>query len=425
MTDHAPSYYAASAIPFPALPSLSGDCDTDICIVGGGFTGVSAALHLAEAGYRVVLLEAHQIGWGASGRNGGQMCPGHNKGHDELIPMVGKDCADQLWQSSVDAVELVKQLVTRYQIDCHLTPGVLHAANKAKHAKAMQEEADYHHQVLNYDAVDYLDAPQMTEQLGNDYYQGGLLFRDGAHVHPLNFVLGMAHAASGHGAQLFEHSPVLSYEDGATPSVTTAHGKVRCKAILLACNGYLGKLHQPSARRIMPINNFIIATEPLPQEVADRINPNRVAVADSKFVVNYFRLSEDRRMLWGGGENYSPNFPKDIARFVQPHMTEVYPELADYKIDYAWGGTLAITLNRMPDIRRDSANLFVAQGYSGHGVALATYAGAIFAKAVQGSMEKMDVFARIPMRDFPGGTLLRWPGLVAGMLYYAMLDRLP
>jgi len=187
----------------------------------------------------------------------------------------------------------------------------------------------------------------------------------------------------------------------------------------------MGHLNRPAARKIMPINNFIIATEPLPDTVTEHINPERIAVADSKFVVNYYRLSRDGRMLWGGGENYTPSFPKDIAGFVKKHMVSTYPELDKYRIDYAWGGTLAITLNRMPQITRQQENIFVAQGYSGHGVALATYAGAIFAKAVQGSLEEVDAFEKLPPRDFPGGTLLRWPGLVAGMLYYSMLDRLP
>ncbi|MFD1383031.1 NAD(P)/FAD-dependent oxidoreductase [Rhodanobacter aciditrophus] len=425
MRTHEMSYYAATTKAEKNHPQLVGDHTTDICIIGGGFTGTSAALHLAEAGYQVTLLEAHKIGWGASGRNGGQICQGHNMGHANMVKQVGKEAADILWQTSVDSVDMVKQLTERYQIDCDLTPGVLHVAYKKSHVEEIQEAVEYKRTVLGYEGVEYLDAATVAQKLGTDRYHGGEWYRDGAHIHPLNFALGLAKAAQYHGAKLYEDSPVIDYSEGKRPVVRTAKGQVTCRYVLFACNGYLGKLNRPAARKIMPINNFIIATEPLPEEVADRINPDRIAVADSKFVVNYFRLSKDRRMLWGGGENYSPRFPKDIASFVKKHMVETYPELDTYAIDFAWGGTLAITLNRMPHIARQQENVFVAQGYSGHGVAMATYAGAIFAKAVQGSLEEVDAFEKLPMRDFPGGTLLRWPGLVAGMLYYSMLDRLP
>ncbi|WP_255827308.1 NAD(P)/FAD-dependent oxidoreductase [Marinomonas rhizomae] len=425
MTKHEPSYYEATANGLKSRPQLVDDHSADICIIGGGFTGTSAALHLAEAGYKVILLEANEIGWGASGRNGGQICQGYNMGHADLVDKVGKEIADLLWQTSVDSVTMVKDLIAKYQIDCDLTPSVLHVASKARHADDIKKAVEYKRQQLNYDGVDYLDARSVSEKLGTDCYYGGEWYKEGAHIHPLNFVLGLANAAESHGAKLYDNSAVLEYTDGKNPEVITAKGRVKCRYLLFACNGYMGHLNGPAARKIMPINNFIIATEPLPDTVTEHINPERIAVADSKFVVNYYRLSRDGRMLWGGGENYTPSFPKDIAGFVKKHMVATYPELSKYRIDYAWGGTLAITLNRMPQITRQQENIFVAQGYSGHGVALATYAGAIFAKAVQGSLEEVDAFEKLPSRDFPGGTLLRWPGLVAGMLYYSMLDRLP
>ncbi|WP_417505195.1 NAD(P)/FAD-dependent oxidoreductase [Marinomonas gallaica] len=425
MSTHETSYYTATAAKMKEHPQLIGEHSSDICIIGGGFTGTSAALHLAQAGFNVTLLEANKIGWGASGRNGGQLCPGHNMSHADIAKQVGRATADILWQSSVDSVALVKSLINAYQIDCDLTDGVLHVANKARHAQDIQAAVDYKHSTLHYEAVEYLDANAVAQTLGTDRYHGGEWYKEGAHLHPLNFALGLADAAQSHGAQLYEDSAVIEYTTGPRPVITTAKGQVTCRYVLFACNGYLGHLNGTAARKIMPINNFIIATEPLPEAVADRINPHRLAVADSKFVVNYYRLSKDRRMLWGGGENYSARFPTDIASFVKKHMLQTYPELGDYQIDYAWGGTLAITLNRMPHIARQEDTIFVAHGYSGHGVAMATYAGAIFAKAVQGSLEGIDAFERLPMRDFPGGTLLRWPGLVAGMLYYSMLDRLP
>ncbi|MCB5162480.1 NAD(P)/FAD-dependent oxidoreductase [Marinomonas algarum] len=419
------SYYEATAAVCKGRPQLVGDHTTDICIIGGGFTGASAALHLAQAGYQVTLLEAHTIGWGASGRNGGQICQGHNMGHAEMVKKVGKDTADILWQTSVNSVAMVKNLVAQYSIDCDLTPGVLHVASKKSHIDEIQQAVDYKRNTLGYEGVRFLDASAVADKLGTEQYFGGEYYQEGAHLHPLNFVLGLAKAAESHGATLYEHSPVVEYTDDKHPVISTAKGRVTCRYVLFACNGYLGHLNAPAARKIMPINNFIIATEPLPEELVKRINPDRVAVADSKFVVNYYRLSRDNRMLWGGGENYSARFPRDIASFVKKHMVAAYPELAQYRIDHAWGGTLAITLNRMPNLCRQKDNVFVAQGYSGHGVAMATYAGAMFAKAVQGSLEETDAFERLPSRDFPGGTLLRWPGLVAGMLYYSMLDRLP
>lgn len=425
MNTHEATYYAASANQRTDYPTLHGEQEADICIIGGGFTGVSAALHLAEAGFNVSLVEANKIGWGASGRNGGQLCQGHNMSHETMVKHVGKHIADQLWQSSVDSVALVKDLIKRHGIECDLSDGVLHVASKRRHAEDFKNEVEYKHTQLAYQDVNYLNAEEVSTLLGTEHFYGGELYRDGAHLHPLNFVLGMAKAATQHGATLYENTAVLSYQTGEKPEVVTEQGKIRCRYLLFACNGYLGKLNHSAAKKIMPINNFIIATEPLSDDIANRINPERLAVANSQFVVDYFRLSADNRLLWGGGENYRQRFPNDIASFVKKHMLKVYPELANHKIDYAWGGTLAITLNRMPHIARQEANVFVAQGYSGHGVALATYAGALFAKAVQGSLEGIDAFERLPMKDFPGGTLLRWPGLVAGMLYYSTLDKLP
>ena len=425
MSQATPSYYQATATGRHQFPQLIGAQQADVCIIGGGYTGTSAALHLAEAGFSVTLLEANDIGWGASGRNGGQVCQGHNMSHAELSKQLGKDAADALWQASLDSVDLVKDLVHRLQIDCDLTPGVLHVAYKKRHLEDVKHAVDYKQKVLNYDGVTFLSAAEVADKLGTERYFGGEWYQEGAHLHPLNFVLGLANAAQAQGAKIYQQSRVMSYQTGRKPVVYTDQGQVHCRYLIFACNGYLGHLNEPAARKIMPINNFIIATEPLPEEIADRINPERIAVADSKFVVNYYRLSSDRRMLWGGGENYSPRFPKDIASFVKKHMLETYPELGRFNIDYAWGGTLAITLNRMPYIARQQDNVYVAQGYSGHGVALATYAGASIANAIQGQEADLQTFERIRCKDFPGGTLLRWPGQVAGMLYYSMLDRLP
>jgi gamma-glutamylputrescine oxidase len=418
------SYYTNTANQTFDMPILNGDVETDVCIIGGGYTGLSAALHLSQKGYKVTLLESHLIGSGASGRNGGQICQGHNMGHQALCKKVGKQDADALWNMSVESVELVKSLIEQHQIDCDFKSGVLHVASKASHTDEIKAAVEYKNQILGYDRIDFVDANTTQDLLGTKHFHGGEYYKDGGHLHPLNYALGLAKAAQKHGAALYENSHVISYTSGEKPTVTTENGHVKAKFIIFACNGYLGKLHSKAAKKIMPINNFILATEPLPEAVFNRINPSDLAVADSKFVVNYFRLSADKRMLWGGGENYRSRFPKDIGSFVKKHMLEAYPELIDTKIDYSWGGTLAITLNRMPYFSHQEKNVFIAQGYSGHGVALATLGGKLIAEAVSGTAERFDIFAHVPSANFPGGTLLRWPGLVAGMLYYKLRDRL-
>lgn len=417
------SYYAATANQQNYFPKLQGETQADVCIIGAGFTGLSAALHLAEMGYNVSLLEAEKVGWGASGRNGGQVAQGHNMDHDDLIKKVGKPMADSLWDMSIESVDLVKELITKHSIDCDLKAGILHVAAKAGYSKHMREGVDYKRDVLGYEKVKYVDESEVQAMLGTDRYFAGEYMTDAAHLHPLNYALGLAKAAKAAGVNIYEHSRVSDYQGGANAFVKTEEGIVKTKYILLACNGYLGKLEPKIAGKIMPINNFILATEPLSDEMCRKINRDDVAVADSKFVINYFKLSGDNRLLWGGGENYTTKFPSDIPNFVRKYMLEFYPELADVKIDYGWGGTLAITLNRMPYFNRLEENVFAAQGYSGHGVALATLGGKIMAQAVSGSAEKFDVFASVPTPTFPGGTLLRFPGLVAGMLYYAMRDR--
>lgn len=417
------SYYSATANQQFNLPKLEGDVESDICIVGAGFTGLSAALHLAQMGYSVSVLEAEKVGWGASGRNGGQVSSGHNMDHDELIKKVGKPIADSLWDMSIESVDLVKELIKKHNIDCDLKAGILHVAAKSRHEKHIKESVEYKRNILGYNGVDYVTKPEVEAMLGTDRYFGGEYNKDAAHLHPLNYALGLAKAAIDAGVSIYEHSRVVDYKGGRGAYVKTDTGVIKPKYILLACNGYLGKLESKIAGKIMPINNFIIATEPLSEELCRKINRDDVAVADSKFVINYFKLSGDNRLLWGGGENYTTKFPNDIPNFVRKYMLEYYPELADVKIDYGWGGTLAITLNRMPYFNRLEDNVFSAQGYSGHGVALATLGGKIMAQAVSGSAEKFDVFAAVPTPTFPGGTLLRFPGLVAGMLYYAMRDR--
>jgi len=417
------SYYSASANGKQDFPRLEGQFEADVCVIGAGFTGLSAALHLAQKGYKVALVEAQKVGWGASGRNGGQVGIGQRIGHDELEKKVGREAADVLWDMSLESVQLVKDLIAEHQIECDLKSGIMHVAAKASHMDYIKESVEYTQNVLKYDHVQYLSQEEVQARLGTDRYFNGELMTEAAHLHPLNYALGLGEACAKAGVHIFENSPVTKYTGGNNALVTTEQGEVKAKYVLLACNGYLENLSPKVAGKIMPINNFILATEPLSEELCRKINRDDVAVADTKFVINYFKMSGDNRLLWGGGENYTKKFPKDIPNFVRKYMLEYYPELKDVKIDYGWGGTLAITLNRMPHFDRIEQNVFVAQGYSGHGVAMATLGGKLMAEAISGSAERFDVFRNVPTPTFPGGTLLRWPGLVAGMLYYSMRDR--
>ena len=418
------SWYAATAAVLPRYPALAGSVAADVCVVGGGYTGLSAALHLAEAGLDVVLLEAQRVGWGASGRNGGQVGSGQRREQDWLERQLGREQARALWDMAEEAKALVRGLVARHGIDCHLRPGVIHAACRASEVAGFHEEAERLAREYGYGEVEALDRIGIRERLGTEAYHGGVLDRGAAHLHPLNFALGLARAAVAAGVRIFEGSRVEAIADGAEPVVRTGVGAVRARFVVVAGNGYLGGLAPEMAARVMPINNFIAATARLGEARARALIRDDVAVADSRFVVNYFRLSADGRLLFGGGESYGWKFPSDIAGVVRPRMLGVYPQLEGVAIDYAWGGTLAISVDRMPVFQRLAANVFAAGGYSGHGVALATLAGKLMAEAVQGTAGRFDVFASLPQPRFPGGARLRWPLLVLAMSWYALRDRL-
>ncbi len=365
---HPDSYYAATANPFPPLPVLTGQLSCDVCIIGGGYTGLCAALGLAERGYDVVLLEAERIGWGASGRNGGQLGSGHRRGEGELEHAVGREEAKRLWDLAEEAKRGVKRLISRHGIRCDLTPGQLMAASKARHAKYLAERVDKLTTDYHYQHIRWIPANDLPNFLGARGYFGAALDANAAHLHPLNYALGLATAARQAGVKIFEGSRVLSYSRHAPSRVQTAAGSVMARFVVLACNGYLDRLEPRLAGKIMPINNFIVATEPLGPALCRELIRDNVCVHDTLFVVNYFRLSADGRLLFGGGENYRRGFPRDIAAFVRKPMLKVFPQLAGVGIEYAWGGTLAITVNRMPHIGRLPPNIFFAQGYSGHGV---------------------------------------------------------
>ena len=421
---HPDSYYADSiSAPFEG-DKPKGNLSADVCIIGGGYTGVSAALHLAQRGHSVILLEANKIGWGASGRNGGQVCTGQRKEQDDLEKMLGTDHARQLWELSEESKHTLRTLISNHQIDCDYKPGIAHPDHKPQYSDDTKHYVEKLNHDYSYEQIEYLDRQEMARLTGSDTYFGGSFDRGAAHLHPLNYVLGLAHAARKAGAIIIENSEVIDYKAGEDVTVQTQNFSVQAGHMVLACNGYLGKLEPRLAGRIMPINNFVAATEPLDEETANRVNPNDIAIADSRFVVNYYRLSGDRRLLFGGGENYRSGFPADIAAFVRKPMLQVYPELKDKRIDYAWGGTLAVTLNRLPHFGTlENGRIIYAQGYSGQGVALATLAGKLIAEKIDGDNHRFEAIASLPSPVFPGGTLLRWPGMVLGMAYYAFRDR--
>ncbi len=363
------------------------------------------------------------MGWGASGRNGGQLGTGQRREESELEARFGRNIAHQLFRLALAARDLVKERIAVHVIDCELTPGQLVCAAKPDHLSSLEQRAaglardyDYAHQRV-------LSRQEMREIVDSPLYYGGVLDSEAAHLHPLNYALGLARACVAAGVRIHEHSPVTTYSGTAPVIVRTERGEVRARHLVLGCNGYLGGLEPRIADRIMPINNYLLATAPL-GPLASRLIADPACVHDTLFVVNYFRLSRDGRLIFGGGETYTRNFPADMQGFVRRHMLRVFPQLAAVPVEYAWGGTLAITMNRLPHFGRLAPNVYFAQGYSGHGVANATLAGQLMAEAIAGTAERFDVFARLPPPSFPGGTLLRWPGLVLGMLWFALRDRL-
>ena len=421
--EYPPSWYAATATPPEPRDKLRGSVHADLCIVGGGYTGLSAALHAAQAGLDVVLLEAHRAGFGASGRNGGQLGSGQRIEQTELEEMVGKNDAAKLWQLGEEAKALVKDLIEAHQIDCDLRPGVAWAARNERDMKEMHDYAGHLSSVYGYRQIETFDRSGFVDVCPSPAYHGGVLDTGAAHLHPLNFALGLARAAEAAGARIFELSHVKAVEPGQPSVVRTDLGDVTADHVILACNGYLGDLDRQVAERVMPINNFIVATEPLGDDAA-RVLARDVAVADTKFVVNYFRLSRDKRLLFGGGESYGYRFPEDIAAKVRKPMSGVFPHLEDVRIDHAWGGTLAITMRRLPYLVRRAPGVLSASGYSGHGVGNATQAGKLMAEAIRGESDGFDTMSRIPTRPFPGGPALRSPLLVLAMTWFALRDRL-
>ncbi len=420
---HAPSFYAATAKGQINFSSLDSDARADVCIIGGGYTGLSAALHLSERGYSVVLIEAHKVGWGASGRNGGQLHSAQRREQSTLEKWFGKKHAHQLFDLGEEAKALVKGLIKKHEIDCDWQEGLIHAIHKRRYLDDMAREIDLLQREYMVRDVTRLSRDEIAAALGTNAYFGGWREQSAGHLHPLNYALGLARAAHFAGARIYENTAALSVSTAGSPRVTTQKGTINAEHIILAGNGYLHGIDDDTESRVMPLHNFILTTEPLGARAASLI-PNREAAADSRFVVYYWRLTKDNRLLFGGGETYGTAFPQDIKAFVRPHMLKLYPELADVRIDYAWGGTLAVTMKRLPYLRRLRPGLYTACGYSGQGVGTATFAGKLLAEAIAGESERFDVFSKLPAPSFPGGRMFRAPTLALAMTWYALRDRL-
>ena len=418
------SWYAATATPPAEQPQAKGELSCDVCVVGAGFTGLSAALHLADRGYDVILLDAHRVGFGASGRNGGQVSGTQRLDQDELEKMVGLDVARGLWEIGQESVRVLRGLIDAHKIDARWVSGVIHADHRARFVAHSQAYAEKMQKDYGYDLIRALDKSEIRNLVGSDAYHGGTLDMGSGHIHPLRFAFGLAEACLAKGVRIFEKSRVLGVDEGDPATVRTEGARIRAKFVVLGANGYLGHMQGRVAARVMPINNFIVATEPFSEDRARDLIRENHAVADSKFVINYFRLSEDNRMLFGGTESYGYRFPRDIAGNVRKPMEEIYPQLKGVRIDYAWGGTLGITMNRMPHFERLSGNILTASGYSGHGVAMATMGGKMAADAIAGQAEQFDLMANVPTQRFPGGAFLREPLLAAAMLWFSLRDRL-
>ena len=403
---------------------IEGEHRADVCVIGGGFTGLSAALNLAERGMQVVLLEAERIGFGASGRCGGLIGSGQRMDVLDAEEIFGHARSKLLWDFAEMAKQEIRDRVAKHNIDCDLQKGQLVGIHKQRYLGWAAESSDALAQRYDYPDTHALDREATHAMVATDSFLEGFFDPNAATIHPLNYVLGLANAARQAGVTIYEGSRVTAYTRTDPTMIATDKGSVTASFVVLACNGYLGKLEPRVAGKMMPINNFMIATEPLGEERCSKLISGRYGVHDTRFVVNYFRLSDDHRLLFGGGENYRPGFPRDIAAFVRPSMLELFPQLDDVAIDYAWGGTLSVTVNRLPHVGRLQPNLFFGQGYSGHGISTASFAGKLIAEAITGMAERFDVFAKLPIRTFPGGTLLRYPGMVLGMLYYSMKDRL-
>ena len=426
-TEHIDSWYAATANDAMRHPVLQGRVDCDVVVVGAGLTGLSAALNLAERGFRVVVLEAARVGWAASGRNGGQVITGFACGMDTFEKeLAGAAQADLqcVFDMGVEAGEIIRQRVAQHGIDCDLRYGYLTAANKPAHVKELQAWQEQAASRWGYHGLSWINPADMPQYIASERYAGGLLDAQSGHLHPLNYTLGLARAAVAAGVRIYEHSLVGQLNQGAPHVLKTAQGEVHAQYVVLACNTFIEHLSPALNRKIMPVGTYVMTTEPIAPERFKKLMPAGAAICDSRFVLDYFRPTPDGRVLWGGKVSYSGHAPRDLAQAMRADMLKTLPQLADIKVSHAWGGVVDITMNRAPHFGRLASTVYFAQGYSGHGVNITGLAGKLIAEAIAGQAERFDLFGRIKHRDFPGGDALRMPSLVLAMAWYRLKDLL-
>ena len=419
---HTSSYYAATINDVTHCAPLRGDQTADVCVIGAGFTGISSALHLVERGYNVHVVEANRVGWGASGRNGGQMIGGIS-GENSVAKHLGRDVEEIFGELRWAGHDIIRERVRTYEIQCDLKFGYLDVAIKERHLRDI--EADYERlQKSKFPhEVKILSRDETCETIGTDAYIGALQNMGNGHLHPLNLCIGEARAAQSLGATIYEQSPVIRIDQSSKPRVVTQQGSVTADAVVIAGNAYHA-LERKLRDIMFPVRSFIIATEPLSEEFVEAINPQDLAVCDPNFVLEYFRLSVDKRLLFGGRCNYFGDDPLAIEQNLRPRMSRIYPRLASVNIDYAWGGTIGVPLNRVPQFGRVSSNVFYCQGYSGHGVNVTHLAGRIMADAIAGTVEQFDLFANVKSFAVPGAHWLQKPLVTLGMMYYQIKDRM-
>ena len=419
------SWYEATARRQAPQPALAGDVETDVCVVGGGIAGCSTALHLAERGYRVVLLEAERVGFGASGRSGGQLLPGYASGMAKLSTQLGKADAKRLWDISVEGIELTRDLIDRHRIDCDLAWGHMHVGIKPRQRDELKEWQREQEDDYGYRKLQFLERSEVAQRIASKRYVAGLYDSGAGHLHPLRFTIGLGQAAIAAGVRLHENSRVVAIDRGPTVTIRTEGGSVRAKYVALCANIGHNDLSRTLARKTIGIASYMVATKPLGEARAAALLRDNLAVADINWIIDYYRRSPDHRLLFGGRVSYSGIDPLGTARATRQRMLNVFPQLADAEIEYAWGGIIDISMSRAPNFGRLDPNIYYLQGFSGHGMVLTSIAGKIIAESIAGQAERFDIFAKLRHHDFPGGRLFRRPTLVMAMTWFRLRDFLP